>query len=321
MNYILLANDAYMMSQQYAKIVSAIQDTASVHETVYEYQSGCLDAVLDDADMPSMFADVKCIRIKQPLFLTAKEGLNPQEEKHLLTYLQHANPDTTLVFELLQQPMDARKSIVKTMRKHCQVVQPLELDARQFRALVMDDLKRNKIRIQEDAFACLIDRLPMDLAIWQQELQKLICYDKPLDRQAVEALIVRELFGNGEKDMLLFSNAILAKDMKQTFRMWNDIKRLQKEAYGLMALIAVQFRFLYQVKYLMEKGYSRREIALELGAKEYRVQKTEDSLLKYSIDDILEILHRLAELDSRIKTGRIEPMQGFELFLLQTTRS
>ena len=72
-----------------------------------------------------------------------------------------------------------------------------------------------------------------------------------------------------------------AKDMKTCFTMWKDLCITNKEPYSLIGLIASQFRFMYEVKYLYTKRYLAKDIADYLRANEYRVSKTLETLNKY----------------------------------------
>ena len=85
----------------------------------------------------------------------------------------------------------------------------------------------------------------------------------------------------------------------------------------LIATLASQFRFLFQVRTLMNEGMSKQGIQSRLQAHPYRVQMSMRQCQPYSSAFLLEQLRQLADLDQRIKSGRIDKKLGFELYLLQ----
>ena len=66
----------------------------------------------------------------------------------------------------------------------------------------------------------------------------------------------------------------------------------------------------------MGEGGTKADIAQRLHAHPYRVQMTMKQCRGMSPFQLLGILKRLADLDQRIKGGRVEKKLGFELFLL-----
>lgn len=317
MNYVIVGNDSYLVNKEVDKIKKLYLNDGYQDTSFYDLTEQSLMMVLDDANMPSFLTETKVIVIANPLFLTANAKIEDAHAKLLVQYLEHPNPDTVLIF-VLYQPLDQRKTIVKTMRKLCDFHILKEVNPNDFRAQVMHDCKQLKMKdaVKEE----LLVRLPMDYENWQQQLAKLTNYPGELTMDVLKGLIKRPLFGSGDQDALLFTNAILAKNMNQVFLMWHDLCITNKDPYSLIGLIASQFRFLYQVKRLQEKHYLTRDIANYLNAKEYRVTKTMETLRNYQLMDILEILNLLSQLDLKIKSGVIDAKSGFELFLLQVTR-
>ena len=109
----------------------------------------------------------------------------------------------------------------------------------------------------------------------------------------------------------------MKNDLKTALRLWNDLCVLNKDAIYLIALLASQFRFLYQVKTLMMQGYSKNEITSELKAHPYRVQISMQNCAHLELAHILHILAQLADLDQKLKSGQLDKKLGFELFLMQ----
>ncbi|MDD6466638.1 MAG: DNA polymerase III subunit delta [Erysipelotrichaceae bacterium] len=319
MNYVVVGEDRFLVHKEVEKIKKLTNQGNELSTSFYDLQQQSIVEMIDDANMPSFLAGTKVIIAVNPLFLTANGKLEDAHTELLLQYLEHPNPDTAILF-VLYQPLDQRKSIVKTMKKLCDFHLIKDVNANDFRTQVLHDCKQNQLKMSDRVKEELLLRLPLDYENWAQQIEKLKNYPGEITMEVLKSLVAKPLFGTQDQDALLFTNAILAKDMNQVFSMWHDLCITYKEPYSLIGLIASQFRFLYQVKRLQEKHYLTKDIASYLNTKEYRVTKTMEILRKYQLMDILEILNLLSQLDLKIKSGMIDAKNGFELFLLQATR-
>ena len=84
---------------------------------------------------------------------------------------------------------------------------------------------------------------------------------------------------------------------------------------AINALLAGQMRFLFQVKILMESGYSQDDIVQKCKAHPYRVQLTMKESKKHTCEELLNLLDQFSALDQNFKTGKQDLDQGFEQFV------
>ena len=322
MNYIVEGKDAYLTSEQIRKIM--IEELGGFDEwnpEVFSMDETTVDEILHAAQQFPFLSDKKGIVVKNCDFSVSGKRGKPKREDldKLIGYLENPNPTTVLCLDVSQNPPDGRSQDSKKLKKICRYIKIPPLDQEAFSRLVHQDLSKMKIRLDAKTDAVLMERLPLDVANWKTEAEKLRNVFGPITPELIEELLPRHFFGNGEKDALLFSNAILAKDLKKTMEYWNDISVMTKDYYSLIGLTASQFRFLYKVKYLDSVRLSEEGIAKELDVHPYRVKKTLETVSKYSLEDISKVLDELSKLDVDIKTGNIEDKTGFELFLLRVT--
>ena len=319
MNYLIEGTDRYLVHRKIVSLHQEILDKKEIGRiTTYDLSSGSVDELLASANQLSFFED-------QRIIVVVGADLNPDEkdEKHnqsleqLITYLEHPVNETSLIFDLGDFPLNTRSATGKKLQKLCRYTKIAPLDVMTFQQMTKQDLKKEKIEMDENTFKTLNDRLPLDLANWHSELAKLKNYPGKLDSTAIKQLVVRPLFGSESKDTLYFSNAILSKDLKRTLSYWQDLSQQTKEYYPLIGMIASQLRFLYEVKFLANSGYNNNQITKQLDANAYRVTKTMELVNRYRLNDIEELLVSLADLDLNIKTGVINDKLGFELFLLE----
>ena len=87
--------------------------------------------------------------------------------------------------------------------------------------------------------------------------------------------------------------------------------------FGIIGLLASQYRIAYQVKVLAEKHLKDKEIAEILGEKsDYRIKKTREITSLYAENEILECLKKLANIDYQLKTSDVDANHLLEMFIL-----
>ena len=147
----------------------------------------------------------------------------------------------------------------------------------------------------------------------QKEMDKLELYQGVLDENVVPSLINRPL----EEDVFQLVDAVVEKNKGKAFHIWQDLCVSNTDAIYLIALLAGQFRFLFEVKNLMVKGYEKDEIAHALNAHPYRVKLSMEKARSLSIKSLMAMLDKLASLDQKLKSGLLDKKLGFEMFLLE----
>jgi len=158
----------------------------------------------------------------------------------------------------------------------------------------------------------LLGRLPIDLLNWQNELAKLQLHPQPLDLDTIRKLIDRNI----NDDVFSLSDNVLAKNLGQSLLIFNDLLLRNNDPIGLAALLANNFRLIYQVKNWTTHGYGEAQIAQEFGIHPYRVKLARQSARRISQELLLEILHDFAILDFRLKNVNCDRKLEFELLLI-----
>lgn len=311
MNYIVYGEERATIDKK----IRQITEKAKVsREEISQYDASQtpLERILEDAMSIPFFAEQKVIVVKNATFLTAKDTCGYELEP-LLAYLREPLASTTFILTCFCEKLDQRKKAVKQMLKDCQVIVCSKLNEKDKEGLIQSLLQQKRVAIEPDAFRLLCERLPLEAGVMEQEIEKLALYGGRIQTQQVEALVSRTLDDN----VFDLANAWLAKDLQKAFRLWKDLDARQIDPLYLIATLAAQYRFLYQVKVLTMKGLSKQQIAQTLSAHPYRVQVCMGQCRHLSASLLLRELKRLADLEQRIKNGRIDKKTGFELYLIR----
>ena len=119
-----------------------------------------------------------------------------------------------------------------------------------------------------------------------------------------------------EDEIFSLTDAIIAKDTTKSLYLMNEFLNRSYDETGLIILIANQFRFMYQVKRLLNKGNNNTEIAKILEVNPYRVKFTIQKLYYYTEDILIDYIKELGKMDREIKLGNINKRLALEMFII-----
>ena len=309
-NYVIYGEERATIEKKIAQIAARLHvDKAQI--SVYDASATLLKVILEDAMSLPLFETHKVVVMKNASFLSSKDTTGYDLDP-LLAYAADPLESSTLIMVCESEKLDQRKKAVKQLMRTCEVIRCGRIDEREKAGIISEMVRKRGIKISAEALQLFTARMPNDLAVIENEVEKLSLYGDEIHAEEAEALSVRTL----DDRVFDLCGALCAHDLKKAFRLWKDLDAGQLDPIYLSATLAAQFRFLYQVSVLMGRGLSKGAIAEQLHAHPYRVQMTMAQCRALSSDQLLGILKRLADLDQRIKSGRVDKKLGFELFLL-----
>ena len=255
MNYLLTGMEVYNLQMRRDAIIREL-GLQNEQSDVFN-QDFDIEEVIASCLTTPFFSENKVVLLENPDFIVAPKASDEKAVNRLVEYLEDPLETTTLIV-YVDKPFDKRKKGYTTLRKYLKTESFDTVSRDSFRNIVRYDLQNNKIRISNEAFDTLIDRLPVDVLNWKSELDKLMLYPGTLDVRAIRALISRDI----EDDVFQLSNAVVSRDMNQAVQIYRDLLVTNKnDVGGLIGLLAYQFRFMCQVKALNEMNYLTRDIA------------------------------------------------------------
>lgn len=312
LNYVLYGEERALLQKTLSLLIKENSGNDMMNTAIYDLMNQPLGAVLDDAQTIPFFGERKVVVAAHADFLSGGGEL-PEGIEALEQYLKSPMESTVLILTGDFPKLDSRKKIVKLVQKTCKVLVFSKLDDLGKANYVKEQMAKRNIRMDQAAFQELLKRLPADVGEIMQAMDKFELLSKEIQTADVEALVTRPLDDN----VFDLVNAVVRKDVRQAFHLWQDLSALNKDAVYLIAMLASQFRFLYQVKSLQMQGCSEREITQQLGAHPFRVKKSLESVQNLRAQELMATLAALADLDQQIKGGKIDKDMGFELFLLR----
>ena len=323
MYYVLSGTESYLIKKRVKEIIqNELKENASEAE-YYSLKDTSLQTIFDEAQTIPLFASKRVMIIENCDFLkkstSSDTDTDTKEEKGgketqlsiFASEVSRINEDSILIF-IVDGGLSTKKQIKEALEK-CKVETFNILEKEDRIQYIQSFLKQEHIELSDNDKSYLISILPQDLFSIKNELNKLALYGDMIDRQCIDSLITKPL----EDNVFEWTNAILKKNTKRIFSLWQDFKQQSMRPVQLCGLLAAQFRFDYQVLTLVRKGYNDNDIAKELGVTSARVYMTLKEIRNQQPDTFLYYLSELSKFDMEFKSGKIDEMLGFELFLLK----
>ena len=306
--YTLYGTDKSVINNEVNNIIKKLK----VEDIIkYSMDNSTIDDVIEDASTISMFANKKIIILDNCTFLSSGHNIDHIEE--LEKYLTRYNPNTYLIFICYTEKLDTRKKIVAALNKTSKVIEVKKGDTNYLKKYIEEKLKHNNYKIENIDY--LLSKTGSNLDNIKNELDKLMIYkieDKDITNKDIDILVMSTM----EDEIFALTDAIITHNIDKSLYLMNEFLNKSYDETGLIVLIASQFRFMFQVKRLLNKGKNNNDIAKILEVNPYRVKFTIQKLYYYTEDMLLDYIKKLAKMDRDIKLGAINKRLALEMFII-----
>lgn len=170
--------------------------------------------------------------------------------------------------------------------------------------------------ISKSALEKLILFVGNDTNCLDKEIQKLVNFadGKIIQEADVEILVRANLDGN------IFNtiDALASNNKKEALRLAQEHFRNGEDAFYIFSMFVYQFRNLLKVADLQEQFQNNDyAIAKAAGLHPFVVKKSLQQLRNFSAEKLKTIYQKLADLDTQIKTGKIEIKLALDKFIVE----
>lgn len=273
-----------------------------------------IDQVIDYCFTAPFFAEYKVAILKNPIFLTGEKTKRDYTEfvDKLMHYLENENKTTILIIYSLYEKLDDRKNIVKKLKKEYKFISLGAPNTIEMKNIIKRQVNKVNASIEDKAVERLIELVGADLVNINSEVEKLVLYkpDQTITKKDVEEFVVY----NSESTIFDLSDTILARNGTRSLELYDELIKSGMETVVLTNILANQIRIALLSQIYQEQGMQQAEIAKKLKVHPYRVRLS--LKLKYSAENLKEILVKLAALDYNIKIGKVNKHQGMKLLIL-----
>ncbi len=254
----------------------------------------------------SMFAEKKLILLKNTF----------DEEKFQEDFLENVKSleeikDIVIIYE--DNAPDKRTRFYKALQKYAKCQEFNCLQPALLKKWVVCEFEKNKVKINADALDLLCEFVKNDLWKMANEISKLSNYKAGniIKKEDVELLVKPGI----ENDIFKTIDALASKDKKQALFLLHKHLEGGDNSLYLLSMIAYQFRNLLIIKELQESNTPYNLIAKKSGLHPFVVQKSFYLCNQFSMEKLKKIYRKIFQIDSDIKTGKIEPELALDLLL------
>jgi DNA polymerase-3 subunit delta len=296
----------------------AIADAKIALEDVlfFDMEETSLEEAVEAAMTIPFFSERKAVVMRNATFLTAKPSKDmPQDINVLSRYFEHPSPSTLLIVIVPADKLECKKELLSLLELHGA--------AKKFEAARKQDLydiartafQEDGLTIEPDALEELIRRVDENAMMLDREVEKLRMFAHQKTRITL-AMIEQATPRNLENNIFELINQIVAKNRTTAMKMLQDLVRLNVDPVYLMTALSGKFQEILTAKALIKSKKTFEDMMRHFGYSKGRMYYVQKNASEMDADLLARYIDELETLDFKVKSGQIDKMLGFELFLL-----
>lgn len=311
--YLLYGEENYLKKQYKERFVKALlPEGDTMNYAHYEGKGIDVREVIDLAETMPFFAERRVFVFENTGFFKSAAGAE------LADYLKEL-PETAY-FLFVEEEVDKRGKMYKAVKSKGRAVELPFQDENTLKRWVAGQIGRENKRITETDLVYFLNKVGIDMGNITKELEKLFCYALERDvitREDIDAVCVTQI-SNHIFDMV---NAVAEKQQKKALDLYYELLALKEPPMRILFLLTRQYRGLYQVKQLAQKGYGRKEIAEKAGLHPFAVGKYMEQAKRFQVKELRAILEDSVDIEQQVKTGLLTDSLAVEIFLVKYSQA
>ncbi|MDQ0216805.1 DNA polymerase-3 subunit delta [Oikeobacillus pervagus] len=325
--YLLFGKESFFIKETKRKLLENVltEEEMDFNFSSYDLEETPIELTLEDAETLPFLGERRLVFLHNPIFLTAEKSKDKAEKmehhlKKLEKYLEEPAPFSVIVFIAPYEKLDERKKLTKLLKKKATVLEAKKLNEQELKKWIVEIAKRNEIEMSNEAIEQLLILAGTDLLQLTNEVEKLSLYASntgKIDVEMVQKLTSRSL----EQDIFSIVDRILKRKIDEALRIYYDLLKQKEEPIKILAIIASQFRLIYQVKELSRRGYGQPQIAGAIKVHPFRVKLAAGQARDFSEQELMRIIDLLAQCDYEMKTSSMKKEMIIEMLLFKLHRS
>lgn len=307
--YLLYGSEDYLKKLYRDKLVTAI--LGEMDEMNYSYFEGKgidVSQVIGVAQTLPFFREKRVIVIEHSgMFKTSND---------LADYIK-TMPDTTHII-FVEDEVDKRNRLYKAVKDVGTISELNGMDEQTMKLWAASILQRDQKKVTSDTLTYLFQKVGTDMQTVQMELEKLVCY--AYDRNVITIDDIEEVCTTQiTSKIFAMIDAIGMKQSKKAFDLYADLLALREKPMTILYLITRQFHILMLVKELSAMNYDKNTIATKAGIPPFAVAKSISQARNFTKALLREALEFSADLEEKVKTGRLTDTLAVELLIVRYT--
>jgi DNA polymerase III subunit delta len=323
--YLLYGTESFLINETKQLLIQSVLSDEEIdfNFSTYDLEETPVEAAIEDAETFPFMGEKRLIILQNPTFLTAEKPKGKVVEHNLSrleAYLAEPAPYSIVVFSAPYEKLDERKKITKSLKRKAVVGEAKRLNEHDLKIWIKERAAGNGVQIEEQAIDLMLTLAGTNLFMLASEVDKLSLYAgeaRRVDSSMVERLVARSL----EQNIFVLIEKVVQRKIEEALRIYYDLLKQNEEPIKILALLAGQFRLIYQVKELSRKGYGQQQIAGVLKTHPYRVKLAAGQAKYFSDEELSKIMKMVANADYQMKTGGMKKELLIEMILFNLNRA
>lgn len=316
--YVLFGSESFLIDEMKQSIIEHAleEDSMDFNFSQYDMEETPVETALEDAETLPFLGEHRVIVIRNPFFLTGKN--EKQKVDHdldkLEKYVEDPSPSAIVVFVAEYEKLDQRKKVVKKLKQKGEMLEFSGANEASVFSLLSERAAKCGVTFTKEANSRLLQLIGPHLFQLVSELDKMVLYagdNGQVTAEIVDLLCAKTL----ESNVFALVDRVIAGKLQEGIEILHDLFKQNEEPIRLLALLARQFRIIFQVKQLKDSGYTQGQMAKRLRLHPYAVKIAAGQGGAFEKKEILSILSEFAETDFQMKTGKMDKRLALELLL------
>lgn len=308
--YLLYGEEEYLKKQYRDRLKNAIAGDDTMNYSYYDSDNASVKDIIDVCETLPFFAQKRLVIMENTGFLKSSND-------ELADYIKHI-PDY-LVVVMVEKDVDKRNKVYKAVDSVGYVCEMKPQTTATLEKWIAGLLAKDNLKISREACDLILDKTGAGMDYIRQEIEKLVSYCQ--GRNVVTAEDVEKVCATQTTSHIFdMISAIANKKQQQALDLYYDLLELKEPPMRILYLIVRQFNGILQVKDLMSRDISGKEIASKIGAAPFVVGKYQAQAKYFEMNTLLDALNECAKTEEAVKQGRLNDRLGVELIIIKYSK-
>ena len=308
--YLLYGEEEYLKKQYRDRLKNAIAGDDTMNYSYYNSNNASVKDIIDVCETLPFFAQKRLVIMENTGFLKSSND-------ELADYIKHI-PDY-LVVVMVEKDVDKRNKVYKAVDSVGYICEMKPQTTVTLEKCIAGLLAKDNLKISREACDLILDKTGAGMDYIRQETEKLVSYCQGRDVVTVED-VEKVCATQTTSHIFDMISAIANKKQQQALDLYYDLLELKEPPMRILYLIVRQFNGILQVKDLMSRGISGKEIASKIGAAPFVVGKYQAQAKYFEMNTLLDALNECAKTEEAVKQGRLNDRLGVELIIIKYSK-
>ncbi len=305
--YLLYGEEEYLKKQYKDRLKKAVAGDDTMNYSYFDGESANVKDILDVCETLPFFSDRRLVVMEDTGFLRSSNDSLADYIKNIPDYL---------IMVFVEKEVDKRNKVYKAIDSVGYVCEMKAQTQATLEKWIAGLFAKENMRISKDACELLLNKTGAGMDYIRQEVDKLVSYCQ--GREAVTAEDVEKVCSTQTTSHIFdMISAIASKQQQQALNLYYDLLALKEPPMRILYLIVRQFNGILQVKDLLSRGVTNRDIASRIGVAPFVAGKYQAQAKLFDMNTLIDALNECARTEESVKQGRINDKLGVELLIIK----